>query len=638
MLQYQAYDTAGNSQSLHSTSFRYDDVAPVTTTTVLPTYSTVATLTLSISDNFSGVSATKWRVDGSSWTTGTVATVTYAPGTHAVDFYSTDRAGNDEAIKSVNVDMTGRVEQTDSHLLYFGTWATNANAARSSGSWTSCNTSGAVVYAQFNGTGVDWIASVAPTYGKGLVSVDGTSVATVDLYSSGYTHQKKVWSVRGLANGTHQVKIAWLGSMNASSTGTAIGVDAFDIVGVPVQTMLRTEQDDSNIAYDGTWTTNSNVARSSGTWAAGNTTGSVAYIDFDGTALDLIGSTAPSYGIAQLTVDGTVTAQADFYSASYLHQRKVWGISGLSAGQHEIAIAWTGTKNPLSSGTAIGIDALDISGGLTKALTPSQRMTRFEQTNARIAYDGTWATMTNSARSGGSWAAASTAGAIAYVNFTGTAVKLIGSTAPSYGRAKITLDGTQVSTADFYSAGFAHQVAVWSATGLTDGAHTIVIEYAGDKNAASTGTAIGIDAIDLLGTLTQAVVPTPAETVYDQTDVHFVYTGLWSTLPNSLRFGGSWATINATGSVGTTFTGTDADLYASIAPSYGIATVTLDDVTSDVDLYSAGYAHQAHIWKARKLTNTTHTLKIEWTGRRNASSTGTAIGIDALGVAGSLVP
>lgn len=98
----QATDAAGNTgESIRA--LWIDDEPPVTTATVA--YLTFSSrVTLTATDNLSGVARTEYRIDGGAWTTGTVADVS-GIGTHAVDYRSTDIAGNVEATQSLTVTV-----------------------------------------------------------------------------------------------------------------------------------------------------------------------------------------------------------------------------------------------------------------------------------------------------------------------------------------------------------------------------------------------------------------------------------------------------------------------------------------------------------------------------------------------------
>ncbi len=68
----------------------------------------------------------------------------------------------------------------------------------------------------------------------------------------------------------------------------------------------------------------------------------------------------------------------------------------------------------------------------------------------------------------------------------------------------MTLDGSAPVVVDLYNSGTLSQQRVWNSGTLVSGNHTIKIEWTGTKNASATATAIGVDAIEVLGSLTQA--------------------------------------------------------------------------------------------------------------------------------------
>jgi len=97
-VQYYSVDIHSLQESTKSLSIKIDTVAPVTTSGV-----SGAQLWLNSTDATSGRGSTMYRIDNGTWQTySSVLTVT-GEGTHKVDYYSLDAAGNQEAIKSVNV-------------------------------------------------------------------------------------------------------------------------------------------------------------------------------------------------------------------------------------------------------------------------------------------------------------------------------------------------------------------------------------------------------------------------------------------------------------------------------------------------------------------------------------------------------
>ncbi len=124
-----------------------------------------------------------------------------------------------------------------------------------------------------------------------------------------------------------------------------------------------------------------------------------------------------------------------------------------------------------------------------------------DDTSSALQYSGSWSHVANQPYTGGDYqqteSFSATTGDSVSVSFTGTAVRWIGPTANNHGIADVYLDGTQVATVDGYSAGTVPQQVQYAASGLTDTAHTLKIVVSGQKNPASGGTYVSIDAIDV---------------------------------------------------------------------------------------------------------------------------------------------
>ncbi len=90
-----------------------------------------------------------------------------------------------------------------------------------------------------------------------------------------------------------------------------------------------------------------------------------------------------------------------------------------------------------------------------------------------------------------------TAGDSVTIPFTGTAIRWIASTAANHGIADVYLDGNKVASVDGYSSGTVNGQVQYTASGLPDTAHTLKIVVTGQRNPASAGTFVSLDAIDL---------------------------------------------------------------------------------------------------------------------------------------------
>ena len=132
--------------------------------------------------------------------------------------------------------------------------------------------------------------------------------------------------------------------------------------------------------------------------------------------------------------------------------------------------------------------------------------TRHEQTDLGVfSYSGTWATLANPIHSAGDYVYTKTVGSKVTIKFHGTGISYITAKDAIYGIVQITLDGGTPDTRDLYNAGGpVGQQNVWSTSGLANTDHTLVIECTGAKNPASGAKYIGLDAVDVAGTLIDA--------------------------------------------------------------------------------------------------------------------------------------
>jgi FtsP/CotA-like multicopper oxidase with cupredoxin domain len=259
---------------------------------------------------------------------------------------------------------------------------------------------------------------------------------------------------------------------------------------------------------------------------------------------------------------------------------------------------------------------------------------RYEQDEPRIAYTGTWPTMTKAGPSNGSYKYINSTGS-AKLLFKGTDLTLLATKYSGYGKARVTLDAGTPEIVDLYAPTWQYQQPVWAATGLTDTTHSVTFEWTGTKNALATNTYVDIDAVEVNGTLLTAYPITR----YEQTDPLIVKTGPWNTLTVASASAGSFGYLNAIGSATATFTGTGIDVITTTRPGYGIAAISIDGGNPTmVDLNTAAIVYKSRVFTVRNLAPSTHTIKIEWTGMRNALSTNTYVTVDALDVEGLLTP
>lgn len=126
-----------------------------------------------------------------------------------------------------------RIEDTDPAVAYTpdGSWVLdNRDREWSGGSAALGYAAGQRATLTFTGTGVSWIGLRGPQVGIADVHLDGATVATVDDYAQNETVGAGLYTVSGLASGTHTLVIEPTGTSHPSSAARWIVVDAFDVV------------------------------------------------------------------------------------------------------------------------------------------------------------------------------------------------------------------------------------------------------------------------------------------------------------------------------------------------------------------------------------------------------------------------
>jgi hypothetical protein len=103
ILRCTATDAAGN-QGESIRALWIDTKPPVTTASIKSFPSGATRITLTATDNISGVATTQFRINGGPWTSGTVVGL-YANGTYQIDYRSSDVAGNLEKTQTLSVTV-----------------------------------------------------------------------------------------------------------------------------------------------------------------------------------------------------------------------------------------------------------------------------------------------------------------------------------------------------------------------------------------------------------------------------------------------------------------------------------------------------------------------------------------------------
>ena len=434
------------------------------------------------------------------------------------------------------------------------------------------------------------------------------------------------WDTTSVANGTHTLTAVARDAAGNTRTSASVTVTVS-------QTATRIENTELSITYTAGNGTNGQSAN----WWSGSRSrnwsgkvasftrgdGARAAFTFTGSTIRWIGFRAPWAGIARVYLDDAFIEELDLYQTTEAVQAVVFARTGLAAGPHTLVVECTGRRNPSAVDYAVVVDAFDVAAASPPAVTG----TRVE--DPALTFDAGWTPEAAGVRnwSGGSAEVSATAGAQATYSFIGTEVRWVGLRGPQNGIARVSLDGSFHALVDTY-APMELETVVFTAMNLTPGRHTMTIEVTGDKNAASTGTSVVVDGLDV-------------RSRFEDQDLALTHTadwrdafvnGLWSGT-SANRTGLAWLSNTAGGQATFTFTGTSVSWIGSRGPLFGIARVLVDGTyVTDVDTYAPVQQDQAVLFNASGLTDAPHTVTIQPTGGKNAAAIGAWIVVDAFDV------
>ncbi len=550
-----------------------------------------------------------------------------------------------------------RYDDTDIHIGYAGTWSSYAKSTAWNGAYDRASLDGSAVYVAFSGTRLDWIAMKGTTTGKADVYLDGVFRRTVDLSSAVAVYQQDVWSTGTLPAGTHLVKIV----RNASSAaGTYITIDAVDVIG----TLVYPAPEVAGLSPGMSWTEGGQTVVVSGAGFNGATAvtfGGVAAKSFTVDSSTRITAVAPAHaaGTVQVRVSGPRGASADTAADDFVYevatQPTITGISpavGTSSGANVVAITGTGFMG-VKAITFDGVKALSFTvesstkiyaatpahvagkvrvqittAGGTNADTAADDFTylnRYDDTDGRITYAGTWEAYATRAAWGETYRRSCTGTSSASMYFTGERFELIATKGPTGALVDVYLDGVLLTKVNLYNATFLHQQRVWSTGAIGGGLHKVTLVR--DASNASTRY-ITLDAVEVLGSLGRTGR-------IEQSDTRLAFSGAWSTISRTGASGGSYKQAAAGGAeVTVRFHGTYLDWVATKGPAMGTAWVSLDGGPAvSVDLYSASAWYERKVWDTGPLAYGAHVVRV-WYDEANPS--GAFITADAFDIEGTL--
>ena len=118
------------------------------------------------------------------------------------------------------------------------------------------------------------------------------------------------------------------------------------------------EEDYVGYWFDSGWHFGEVSGASGGSLASANSTGGAVRLAFNGAGLNYVRMVGPDQGIARLFLDGALLAEVDNYTASSTQQAVAsFAIGG---GDHLLEVRVSGEKNPLSTGSSVSLDAIEV--------------------------------------------------------------------------------------------------------------------------------------------------------------------------------------------------------------------------------------------------------------------------------------
>lgn len=389
-----------------------------------------------------------------------------------------------------------RVENDDVRVSYAsGTWSVLSNASASAGTYTynDSNAAGDTAEFTFTGTSIQWITQRAANRGIAEVFLDGTLVATVDLYAASTQWQVVGYENLNLASGEHTISVRATGTKHASSSGTWIVVDAFDFVPVHVTEQVIINGHDAatgELVVDDLW-----ILNGEGTPAPellGDVIIETHYPDAAGAYTQMAPSAAGEPNFSMVNNAGNPD-DTTYVSSAIKGDRDSYGFSDV--------VRKDLVKGVQLSALAKQSEPGALSIGLT-ARTPGTTEARVEDSDASITKVGTWTTNNNTSFSGGSAIYARVVDATASLTFRGSGVRWITYKSSGTAIAEVFIDNVLVATVDTATGTLGYQIVAYENLDLPYGEHTIRIRHTG--TTSGNDNYLYVDAFDVIGAVVDA--------------------------------------------------------------------------------------------------------------------------------------
>lgn len=226
-----------------------------------------------------------------------------------------------------------------------------------------------------------------------------------------------------------------------------------------------------------------------------------ATIPFTSVGIEIYGLKSSELGLATAKIDGKEVGELDFHTAGATEKGSLIGrFSGLSDGPHTLTLRVKREhKGRGSERSKISLDYFKILAGTGNSIEKMddrdsriQYGSQFKDWSDPELYGGTekYADINNSDSSTASEAQAT-------ISFTGTGIRIYGLKSLALGRARVTLDGKEMPSLDFYTSGATEKRAfIGEFTNLTNGPHTLTLQV--DPDSPEGRKKISLDSFDII--------------------------------------------------------------------------------------------------------------------------------------------
>ena len=225
-----------------------------------------------------------------------------------------------------------------------------------------------------------------------------------------------------------------------------------------------------------------------------------ATIPFNGPGIEIYGLKSSQLGLADVKIDGKSVGELDFYTAGATEKGVLIGrYTNLSSGPHLMTITVKREhKGRGSERSKISLDYFKVFPG------QGETIEKIDDRDSRIQYGSAFKDWTDAELYASTEKYADINAddslapeATARIPFSGTGIRIYGLKTSALGKALVTLDGKEMPSLDFYTAGATEKGAlIGEFTNLADGDHVLTLKV--DPDSPDGRKKISLDSFDIL--------------------------------------------------------------------------------------------------------------------------------------------